>query len=1079
MSPRTHTRLAEPFPPCAKSVRHFNGVTSIHGATREDFEEDPWMTVVPCMDRHLDGWHDVHWALMESRCPWASQYKFANMLEFGDLITQPEAVLGHKFLNRMRRTLSCIRRHFSRLECHYGKVVADAKGALLDMDLFKGFGAGAANTPFYSDLRRQGGSVLGREFFNLLEEKDVGLDVPCDVGPDQEFSTPLQLCGGSRSLLGSDVAKRYNFKRWSAEMVYFSDHDFEGYFLVSSQDNKKDLKAPPRQLKLSMKDIRWQWKHDGCPRAVMGIPSGKQAQVQDWHQGLDDELWDNSKKHVSDSALFKDCPPYMGCNQDNSIEVTEKLAGHKKLSIDWRNKVLSVLNGSRLKSREIALAEGIVHIKWKDTGDVTSIAPFGNDPLEANVRGAKLKEAVHNLSFLASMHHLSFVKLLEGKWVRRDRQKKSFPVGNNLYAEDDRMYILFKGDDLRVSTSVVYEGKLPYGAAAAVRLPQRVTQTDVSEIPFTPCDWSLVAPERQGSVYGDMKRNPTQFIGLLEFLTKKGEGVVFLGKPHSRSVWDRHVVAMEGNSDLLQFTMQVVKGEVNLGGHNCEFMVVKPTQDRVWSNNTDMWFKLSERERNKIYDFLFLQTWPRTDTYAEYVRRKDHMLALLDNYHFASRMNAKTFLERLQSLYFVESEQQLKFASYSSLISTDDEEAIGVEFVANAKEEESDTESLDLQYDPFPTDHDRGSSSAGPSSSAAALLSPTAKLAPGSTRMKLLERLKPLAIPPPALRPGIPKLAALRRATERCRLSGGDARKDCGERLHVQGPSDTETTKSAEIRTSSGGECRPGNVVPPRGAAIMETEGRSSGFNTGVGEGDEFRGKEVGEEMEEGKKAPEGEEEVEEEEEGEEARETELIELLEGRDVAGAGDDEVEHSEEAAGSGESSDDFGQLYGGHHEDDFDDNATAMEMETQVISSLSAEPEDYALRPLTSAVDLQHRFDEAAFAISPSKASRCISIDKVIDSILGDHHMSAHPSRTQDVDDAGNVTFCVSAALASSPPKSLILPPTLAAGGEGEVRGRQHVTSTKKSRVDTQALDVLALPAPNSPSKDRREKQTCKP
>ncbi|GBG68446.1 hypothetical protein CBR_g2990 [Chara braunii] len=69
----------------------------------------------------------------------------------------------------------------------------------------------------------------------------------------------------ARSLLGSEVARKYNFERWPAQMVYFSDNDFEGYFLVTSQDNKKDLKAPPRQLKLSMRDIRWRWKRVGCP----------------------------------------------------------------------------------------------------------------------------------------------------------------------------------------------------------------------------------------------------------------------------------------------------------------------------------------------------------------------------------------------------------------------------------------------------------------------------------------------------------------------------------------------------------------------------------------------------------------------------------------------------------------------------------------------------------------------------------------------------------------------------------------------------------------------------------------------
>ncbi|GBG64064.1 hypothetical protein CBR_g40510 [Chara braunii] len=321
------------------------------------------------------------------------------------------------------------------------------------------------------------------------------------------------------------------------------------------------------------------------------------------------------------------------------------------------------------------------------------------------------------------------------------------------------MYTLFKRDDLLDNASLVYEGRLPKGVAAAVRLPQRVTQMDVSENPFTPCDWSQTAPELRGSVYRDMERNPTQFIGLLDLISKKGLGVVFLGKPHTESVWEllkagRHVVAMEGNSDLLQFMMQLVKSEVNSGPHNCEFMVKKATRNLVWSNKTDMWFKLSERKRNKVYAFLFLQMWPTKDNDAEYVRRKDHMFVLLDNYHFAFRMKLKNFLERPQSLYFVESEEELKFDSYTSLISTDDEATTGAEFDANAKEEESDTESLDLQYDPPPMEHASGSSLAGPSTNPASLVSPMAKPAPSTTPMKSLERLKALAVPPHALRPG-------------------------------------------------------------------------------------------------------------------------------------------------------------------------------------------------------------------------------------------------------------------------------------------------------------------------------------
>ncbi|GBG78291.1 hypothetical protein CBR_g26321 [Chara braunii] len=1773
MSHEAHIREAQPFPPCAKSVRQCSGVTWIWGATKEEFEDDPWMTVVPFLNKHLDEWGEGNWAAMESHCPWASQYTFPNTLEFGNLIHVPDAVLGQKFLN-------------------HGNVVGNCKGALLDMDLFEGFGAGAANTPFYKELQRQGGFVLGREFFNLLEERDVCLDVPCDVDPSLELSTPLQLCGGcensgaaaeggdlgsgpasqlervesrgnfddsgdegtplpsrrdrsvlyipgvqhtepvreevsagsgkaavhlqtgddlamedepvggegtlstpqkrrgdredefvgsskkqktrtprgagdkrkgtrveqdrpagkrpaskeqqpesepsssrppidvdvgyfleykdgvrtrrefefspsqvvdigewedlynqrsldpvlkptpgtrarrlkpeewkdelagqyyyyavcgqhnaaaARSLLGSEVAKRYNFERWPAQMLYFSDEDFDGYFLVSSQDNKKDHKTPPRQLKLSMKDIRWQWKHDGCPRAVMGNPSGKQAQVRDWRKfctaalnkaphnalwlladskgedavkkqntalrcylplamasenvwklameffevwetgrllshdgakwivkkkkvknvkpgvtyihneklgrkevvynvpvepptrkgkkekeegdwfvqvpdpdahcwkamesltdsekcrvlrkvlacevvwlqsgspslaklgklsvhdmvhlvkcdrvlvrlwnyyqfkhekrpdadwsqkypflksraavfkkfeshGLDGDLWDSSRKHVSDSALFKDCPPYLGCEDDHSIEATEKLAGHKKMTVDWRNKVLSVLTGSRLKSREIALAEGIVHIKWRDTGDVTSIAPFGNDPLEADIRGpgVELKDAVaatkshtfvldlcepvdltlwkpqawetlnsylqtwcpshwtmvvfvprqQNLSFLASMHHLSFVKLLEGKWVRRTQQKKSFHVGNNLYTDDDRMYILFKGDDLRANTSVVYEGRLPKGAAAAVRLPQRVTLTDVSEMPFSPCDWSRTARKRQGSVYGDMERNPTQFLALLEFLSKKGEGVVFLGKPHVGSVWEllkahRHVVAMEGNSDLLQFTMQLVKSEVNSGAHNCEFMVAKATRNRVWNDKTDMWFKLSERKRNeiyerkrnKIYDFLFLRTRPRTDTDAEYVRCKDHMLALLDNYHSASRLNEKTFLERLQSLYFVESEQNLKLASYASLISIDDEEATGVEFDADAKEEESDTESLDLQYDPPPAEHARGSSSVGPSSSAAAaapLVSPTARPSPGSAPMKLLERLRAMAIP--SLRPGseipsdhpswkddniyfllapqshspeadwghdmiwhpgviqpaiqkgewvmavavpdggwvsipheskstflhLARISVLQKdkcwseltedyndldtspskgvvswkvpppagphggswgggagsggdeggggwggegyprigedghyggttalgssggaagfafgqnpstgpsqehgtqSADRPASSVGSARetlaalvalggraggasKSAGIRstsveeppvrstllgdtspdptsvdgaardenlspererrpLGLQreaaraGSGHTETTKSAEIRTSSGGGCRPGKG--------------SRGGNGRREEGEELEEPEEGEEGEKGEEGKEARKAEEEGEEGEEGEEREEPKEGEEGEEGEEGDETFACTSDAeAESGESSDEFGQLYGGHREDDVDDNATTIDMETQVVGSLSVEPDDYEVQPLMCAVDLQKRFDEASVVVSPSKPSRRISIDEVIEGILGNQRVFAHPSTTPEVDDAGNVT----------PPDSRVLSATLAGVGEGVGSSRPRRSS----------------------------------
>ncbi|GBG61281.1 hypothetical protein CBR_g19814 [Chara braunii] len=1006
MSAETRIRLAEPFRPCAKSVRHFNGVTTIHGATAEDFDEDPWMTVVPCMDAHVDNWGEGNWDNMETHCPWASQYKFANMSEFGDLIPLPDAVLGHKFLNHMRKALSCISRYFSRLECHNvrsspqtwggsrkqelvdcarrcsfldqyplrgpgispravsyccvrltvsgsdfarvlcvaasnksrklvdavvlvsrnevviegskfvpmrgpervdgwpdlviadnmsssrgegepaatsgmgsgknstkrpsttsrtwsdharskwfvdwccadatnpvqqpcgsvifveankrrrvlgavlrwenakgsrrrfymknvygskGNAVAGAKGAVLDMCLFEGFGAGAANTPFYNDLRQQGGFVLGRQFFDLLEDKGIALDVPCEVGPDLELSMPLQPCGGCESSgaageggdLGSgeathvqreDARGQFDDKEDEAiprppfspsrerdrsvlsipgvrqqtaadpgeegvlcgsDLEPAEGHGAEGEAVGGEEvrgtpqkrkgqcqeelvgSSKKQKTKTPRTVGEKRKGRGVEEGHPdskppaskhkqpesgpSSPRPAIDVDAGYVMEYKDgvrtrWEfeispaQIVDMREWEDLYNQRSlDPVLVETIREAMRSAFENKEQTYElpvfKLAplglqkptpGTKAQRLkpeEWKDELVgeyfyyavcgqhnaaaarSLLGSEvakKLKSREVALAEGIVHIKWKDAGNVTSIAPFANDPLEADIRGAELKEAVtatkshtfvldlcepvdlklwkpqawetlnsylqtwcpshwtlvvfvprqHNLSFLASMHHLSFVKLLEGKWVRRVQQKKSFPVGNNLYTEEDRMYILFKGDDLRVNTSVVYEGNLPTGAAAAVRLPQRVTQTDVSEIPLMPCDWSLVAPERQGNVYGDMDRNPTQFVGLLDFLGKKGEGVVFLGKPHARSVWEllkagRLVVAMEGNSDLLQFTMQVVKSEVNSSGHNYEFMVVRPTRDKdkCWLELTEDYYELDTSPSKGVVDW--------------------------------------------------------------------------------------------------------------------------------------------------------------------------------------------------------------------------------------------------------------------------------------------------------------------------------------------------------------------------------------------------------------------------------------------------------------------------------------------
>ncbi|GBG90772.1 hypothetical protein CBR_g51279 [Chara braunii] len=121
LSPEKHMHLAKPFSPCATSVRHHDGQTWIDEAAKEDvdFDEDPWMPVKPYMNRHLNEWNDNDWKAMERVCPWASHYKFANMLEFGSLIPLPDGVLQRKTLDDKGKLIRYGTNFSRRLGCEY------------------------------------------------------------------------------------------------------------------------------------------------------------------------------------------------------------------------------------------------------------------------------------------------------------------------------------------------------------------------------------------------------------------------------------------------------------------------------------------------------------------------------------------------------------------------------------------------------------------------------------------------------------------------------------------------------------------------------------------------------------------------------------------------------------------------------------------------------------------------------------------------------------------------------------------------------------------------------------------------
>ncbi|GBG71836.1 hypothetical protein CBR_g10775 [Chara braunii] len=1546
MSPKTHMRLAEPFPPCAKSMRHFKGVTSIHGATEEDFKEDPWMTVVPCMDGHLDGWHDVNWAAMESRCPWARHYKFANMLEFGDLITRSDAVLGYKFLSRMLRTLSCISRHFSRLECHYaalrfvelreeatavqsagirsspfancwrcclfsnassatsgadtmltsrgeeqptgtlgresmdtkswshhahtkwfvdwcfaeddepmkppcgpvifvedrkgrrllgsvkgcqpskkhdkqcylmhvvynskGDILAGAKGAILSWDLFQGFGGGALRTPFYTKVA-EGGLVSAKEFFDEVEKSEFDLDDPCQISSDLELLLLVQMCSGFVSsgsvqpqhgeergrfdgseeeeeedtrvsphrlgdrgtlripgsergatvveqpstssggrALGSEdrtvgvvfggeggeqqstQKRRGGFegeasgakkkqKTKTSQQLGGERKGAEGHVGASSQKRPASALKPPQSapvqprgvididaayflewkngmrtkwefsintsqvidigeweaaynqrsldlvqiqaiidtmtmtysqtkktyelptLKLAplglvkptsgvradrLKSEDWKdelaglllrWKSawetgmeffersetgrllalegakwiakkkkvqglkpgvshienekDGQKVVVYNVPveapqkKGKKEQEPgNWFVQVtepDPHCWksmealtDNEKcrllkkvlncevvwvqtgssalakqgklgmKLVIDSSLFKDCPPYMGCEDDKSIKATKKLVQNKKLPIDWKNKVLFMLTGSRSKSMEVALAEGMVHILWNDSKDVTTIAPFGVDPLDAQMKVTELERAVgitrcdtcvldlcepvdikqwtakvfeslnallehlfpshwtvvafvpreHDYYFMTSLHHLSVVKAMVGKWVRRTRQKKSFGVGHNLYSLDDRMYILFKGDDLRENTSVVYDARLAAGDAAAVGALQKVTPTETSDMSFDASEWPVVIHGRDPVVYKGHGRNPTQFAHLLEFLCKKGDDIMFLGKAHAQVVWE------------------VLKA------YRCEFITKSEKPRRVWDPSTDMWFKLSARKRSRIYEFLFLEKRPARGTDIEYMRRKEHMLALLDNYHGATRLNAKNFLDRLELLYFVESEPVLRLESYGALIDADEESLTGVD--TGAPEEDSDTKEIDIDYRLAPVLPSPASSLAKNSNlqpADPAIIATADRLfreLHDKQWLELSDNFYDLKTSPSKKKVNwkVPPLTGTQGSVGGGPPSpsgagggGGNGHEEGG------GGGSGRTTSGGSAPTSSSGTGGQGRIahsgVGDGGVNVTHSPTAGSGKS---GKFARIRISQTEEPVpvEAAKSASIRTSTTLEQAAlpswtalgsfGEVGRGHVQGSLRREGQVRGHPYQGGRRSGECTGPVELYRSTGVEDGRRLgcEGDIDDDMTAMEMETQVVSGLSVDHEEYDAHHLATAVHPPDGCNKAIMTVSPAKTTRRLSVNEVIDSIMGDEQVQTLSS-TPSKDDAlvSNETFAArDLALIQS---CFPVPWSPLTGGRGAgVGGRQHVTFPKKCRVGTPALDVLALPAPTSPTKEQKEKQAGK-
>ncbi|GBG89770.1 hypothetical protein CBR_g49623 [Chara braunii] len=285
-------------------------------------------------------------------------------------------------------------------------------------------------------------------------------------------------------------------------------------------------------------------------------------------RGLDDKLWNESAKFFTDTTYVNKCPQFLGCQHDNNIKRTAALVNDQHFPAEWMRVVLS---------------------------DYWTLVVF--------------VPCLWNLSFMTCLSALGTTRCYTGKWIRKTASKKTHQFGNSVWEELDVIHIIFKGEDPRLLTHPVYEGAIAEDAVAALRRKQKVTPTDVEEKSFKSLTFADIGNLTQrGALYKDGERNPNQLCNQLLFFCGVADAVLFLGKPHAQVVWSllqqgRHVLAVDGDTTQLEYTLQYVTHEVSSKANPCDFhhVVVEP----VYDPNKDMFFKLTPKKRRQVYSFLY------------------------------------------------------------------------------------------------------------------------------------------------------------------------------------------------------------------------------------------------------------------------------------------------------------------------------------------------------------------------------------------------------------------------------------------------------------------------------------------
>ncbi|GBG84752.1 hypothetical protein CBR_g39130 [Chara braunii] len=841
----------------------------------------------------------------------------------------------------------------------------------------------------------------------------------------------------ARALLGTDVAVRYNFERWPARMVYFSDEDFEGYFLVSAEDNKKDLKAPPRQLKLSMRGIRWCWKELGYPKAVMGNLSRKQAQVEAWRRICAEVLQKTSYNHLWTLA---DDKTEQGIKKQNAaLRFYFPLAMAEKNTWETGMEFFKRWETGRLLAPEGA--------KWIAKKKKVQGLKLGVSHIENEKDGRKSYGALID----AGEESLTSVVFDTGA-----------PEEDSDTEEIDIDYRLAPVLPSPASSSASPSTNQPAQATPVQRTPSkllaRLTPRPAASPPLRPgCQVPLQHPSR------------------------KDENIHFEGHDHTRSTeadWGHDMIWHPGTIQPAIRKGEWVMAIVDTDGE------WKPSERLAKSDYLDI-------ARSAVVDKVTLENSNLQPADSAIIATADRLFR---------KLHDKQWLELSDDFYDLEMSPSKKKMNWKVPPSTGTQGSVGEgprsppgagggggsghEEGGRGVSGHTKSGGSASASSPGPGDQGRIVHSGVGEGGVNVTHSPTA----GSGKSRKFARIRTSQTEDPvpveaAKSAGIRTSMTLEQAALPSWTAFGSSAEvgwgSCeGDPVSaVKGKSAGIPTRADDVQASVpseevGTEEGPTSVRTDDhslGSAFMRLQGAKSRETDGGEEWVKVEGGEEGGEWEEGG-------------EGDEGRETELITLRDDKDSEEGGLSITDEERVDAGDedvcGETSDSFGLVYARPGEGDIDDDATAMKMEMQVVSGLSVDHEEYDAHHQATAVRPPDGGNEAIMTVSLAKMTRRLSVKEVIDTILGGEQVQTLSS-TPSKDDAlvSNETF-VARDLALIQPWFPVPSSPLTGGRGGGVGGGQHVTSPKKCRVGTPALAVLALLAPTSPTKEQKEKQAGK-